>query len=119
MATFKEQHNFESRLDIANKIKMQYPQRVPVIVEKAPNSRAPEIEKKKFLAPRDITVAKFLTEIKRHIKLSHQESLYIFVSNNVIPQGSASMHQLYEQHKDPDGFLYITYSSENTFGCDL
>ena len=29
---------------------------------------------------------------------------------------SASMGQVYEEHKDDDGFLYIAYSGENTFG---
>jgi GABA(A) receptor-associated protein len=26
------------------------------------------------------------------------------------------MSSVYEDHKDEDGFLYITYSGENTFG---
>lgn len=26
------------------------------------------------------------------------------------------MSALYEEHKDEDGFLYMTYSGENTFG---
>lgn len=26
------------------------------------------------------------------------------------------MGQVYEEHKDEDGFLYIAYSGENTFG---
>lgn len=26
------------------------------------------------------------------------------------------MSDIYEDHKDEDGFLYITYSGENTFG---
>jgi len=29
---------------------------------------------------------------------------------------SWTMGELYEQHKDEDGFLYIAYSGENTFG---
>ncbi|KAI5447209.1 Autophagy- protein 8C-like, variant 2 [Lathyrus oleraceus] len=31
-------------------------------------------------------------------------------------QFSALMSALYEEHKDEDGFLYMTYSGENTFG---
>lgn len=27
------------------------------------------------------------------------------------------MSSIYEDHKDEDGFLYITYSGENTFGA--
>ena len=26
------------------------------------------------------------------------------------------MSAIYEEHKDEDGFLYMTYSGENTFG---
>jgi len=26
------------------------------------------------------------------------------------------MSDIYDDHKDEDGFLYITYSGENTFG---
>lgn len=29
------------------------------------------------------------------------------------------MATVYEDHKDEDGFLYITYSGENTFGAHL
>ena len=30
---------------------------------------------------------------------------------------AALMSDIYEDHKDEDGFLYITYSGEITFGC--
>ena len=29
---------------------------------------------------------------------------------------AALMSDIYQDHKDEDGFLYITYSGENTFG---
>lgn len=77
----------------------------------------PDIDKKKFLAPADITVAKFVSEIRKHIKLGRQESLFVFVEGNVMPQPNATMSQVYAQHKDEDGFLYIVFSSENAFGC--
>ncbi|RUP42988.1 microtubule-associated protein [Jimgerdemannia flammicorona] len=31
----------------------------------------------------------------------------------------ALMNAIYDEHKDDDGFLYITYSGENTFGEDF
>jgi len=40
---------------------------------------------------------------------------FLFVED-VLPPSSALMSQIYEKHKDSDGFLYITYSGENTFG---
>lgn len=34
-----------------------------------------------------------------------------------LPRAAAAlMSSVYEDHKDEDGFLYITYSGENTFG---
>ncbi len=34
-------------------------------------------------------------------------------------RAAALMSSIYEDHKDEDGFLYITYSGENTFGALL
>ena len=36
--------------------------------------------------------------------------------NGLLPPTSALMSDLYESHKGEDNFLYIVYSSENTFG---
>jgi len=40
---------------------------------------------------------------------------FIFV-NNTLPASAAVMSQIYKEHKDEDGFLYMTYSGESTFG---
>lgn len=38
------------------------------------------------------------------------------VPQHSTPCAAAMMATVYEDHKDEDGFLYITYSGENTFG---
>lgn len=43
--------NPEKRKEVAEKIRSKYPDRIPVIVEKAPKSDAPDIDKKKYLVP--------------------------------------------------------------------
>ena len=53
--------------------------------------------------------------IRRRIKLSPEESIYLFV-NNKIPTTSSLLSHIYEFNKSPDGFLYIIYSGESTFG---
>jgi len=85
-------------------------------VERAPKSDVPDIERKKFLAPADISVQKFIAEIRKHIKISPEKAIFIFVGNNIMPQPAAVMNNLYDQFKDEDGFLYVLYSGENTFG---
>ena len=43
------------------------------------------------------------------------ERLFIFI-NETMPPISENMSLVYNKHEDEDGFLYITYSGENTFG---
>ena len=88
-----------------------------MIVEKAEKSDIADIDKKKYLVPADLTVGQFVYVIRKRIKLSPEKAIFIFV-NNVLPPTAALMSAVYEEHKDDDGFLYITYSGENTFGSN-
>jgi len=112
---FRAEHSFEKRVEVAEKIRSKYPDRIPVIVEKAPRSTAPEIDKKKFLVPADLTVSKLAFEIRRHLRLAPEHGMFLFI-NDTLPPNAALLQQIYEKYKDPDGFLYVTYASENTFG---
>jgi len=114
--SFKLTCPFEKRRQLSTKILATYPDRVPVIVERAPKTTVPLIDRKKFLAPGDITVAKFISEIRKHIELSSDKSIFIFVGNNQMPPSASVMSQIYEKYADEDGFLYVMYSGENTFG---
>lgn len=113
--TFKQEHTLDKRKAEAARIKEKYPDRIPVIVEKAEKSDIPDIDKKKYLVPSDLTVGQFVYVIRKRIKLSPEKAIFIFVKN-VLPPTAALMSSIYEDHKDEDGFLYITYSGENTFG---
>lgn len=73
------------------------------------------IDKKKYLVPSDLTVGQFVYVIRKRIKLSPEKAIFIFV-DEVLPPTAALMSSIYEEHKDEDGFLYISYSGENTFG---
>jgi GABA(A) receptor-associated protein len=105
----------EQRKSEAEKIRQKYPDRIPVVVERVPNSQIPEIDKRKFLVPNDISVAQFMWIIRKRIQLPSEKAIFLFV-NKTIPQSSATMGQIYSNFKDEDGFLYISYSGENTFG---
>ena len=69
----------------------------------------------RYLVPADLTVGQFVYVIRRRIKLSPEKAIFVFV-NNVLPPTAALMSSIYEEHKEDDGFLYIAYSGENTFG---
>ncbi|XP_062091579.1 autophagy-related protein 8f [Humulus lupulus] len=114
-SVFKQEHNFEKRRAEAARIREKYPDRIPVIVEKAEKSEIPNIDKKKYLVPADLTVGQFVYVIRKRIKLSAEKAIFIFV-DNVLPPTGGLMSTIYEEKKDDDGFLYVTYSGENTFG---
>ncbi|XP_006903411.1 PREDICTED: uncharacterized protein LOC102849623 [Elephantulus edwardii] len=108
---YKEEHPFEKRRSEGEKIRKKYPDRVPVIVEKAPKPRIGDVDKKKYLVPSDLTVGQFYFLIRKRIHLRAEDALFFFV-NNVIPPTSATMGQLYQEHHEEDFFLYIAYSDE-------
>jgi len=60
-------------------------------------------------------VGQFVYVIRKRIKLTPEKAIFIFVKNTIPPTG-AVMSQIYKEHKDEDGFLYVTYSGESTFG---
>ncbi|XP_057996607.1 autophagy-related protein 8C-like [Hevea brasiliensis] len=105
----------ERRQAEAARIREKYPDRIPVIVEKAGRSDVPDIDKKKYLVPADLTVGQFVYVIRKRIKLSAEKAIFVFVKNT-LPPTVALMSAIYEENKDEDGFLYMSYSGENTFG---
>lgn len=75
----------------------------------------PDMEKKKFLVPEDLTVGQFVYIIGKRLHLSPGQALFIFVGNTLPPITTLMAH-IYKDHKDEDGFLYVHYSGEKTFG---
>ena len=49
------------------------------------------------------------------MKVPPEKSVFIFVKET-IPQSGVLIEQLYNKYKDEDGFLYVSYSGESTFG---
>lgn len=115
--SFKSQHPLEKRKAEADRIRLKYPDRIPVISEKAEKSDIPDIDKKKYLVPADLTMGQFVYVIRKRIKLPADQAIFIFV-NNTLPPAAALMSQVYKEHASDDGFLYITYSGESTFGAE-
>lgn len=94
---------------------IKYPDRVPVLVEKSEKSDVPDIDKHKYLVPMDLTLGQFVYIIRKRIELDSQKAIFVFV-NNTIPPTSALMGTIYNEHKDDDLYLRVTYTGENTFG---
>lgn len=113
---YKTIHSFNKRKEDASRIISKYPDRIPIIVQKSKHGGTiPMIDKKKYLAPSDLTMGQFIFVIRKRMRLPPENALFMFV-NNIIPPTASTLSSIYENQKDDDGFLYFTYSGENTFG---
>ena len=119
MAPFKTTHSLETRRKESSRIIQKYPERIPVIVERSTSAEKTmnEIDRKKYLVPASLTWGEFLAIVRKRLKLEPSQSIFMFVSDEVLVSTGTLVGQVYEQHKDPDdGFLYAQYASESTFG---
>ena len=115
-SSFKAEHDLEKRRQESASVRQRYPDRVPIIVERAAGSKVAEIDKKKFLVPQDLTVGQFCYVVRRRIKLEPEQALYLMTESGTMPATGSLVSQLFSEHTDEDGFLYLVYAGENTFG---
>ncbi|KAF5742163.1 autophagy-related protein 8C-like [Tripterygium wilfordii] len=92
-SSFKLEHPLERRQAEAARIREKYPDRIPVIVEKADKSDVPDIDKKKYLVPADLTVGQFVYVVRKRIKLSAQKAIFVFVKNTLPPTDKRAFNE--------------------------
>ena len=112
---FKMTHSFKDRKDEYLRIKSKYPNKIPIICEKQQNSTLPNNDKQKYLVDPDLTLGHFICVIRKRIKLDANQAIYMFLKGT-IPSSNDTIQSLYHKFFDDDGFLYLTYTNENTFG---
>ena len=115
MDIYKRENSEEKRISECNRIINKHPDRVPIIVCKNKNCELPDIDKQKYLVPKDMNLGQFIYVIRKRIKLESSEALFILINNKLQPSNKP-ICEIYNYEKDKDGFLYVIYSSENTFG---
>lgn len=115
ISNFKNKYSYDDRVSEVVRVKEKYPDRIPIVVERLNNSKAPLIDKNKYLVPQDLTVGQFMFVIRKRMKLPAEFGLYLYISGT-LPSSSTLLINLYDYYRDNDGFLYVYYSSENTFG---
>ena len=114
---YKTDHNLEERKQEANRILNEYSNRIPIICERAPNSKLPSINKSKYLVPGDMTISQFQFIIRKQLDLNENYALYLLTNKGVSLVGNITIRQIYINYKDKqDDFLYLYYESELTWG---
>ena len=113
----KENSDAEQRRRDCDKIRNQFQDKIPIICEKDPKSNLKDIDKTKYLVPSDLTVAQFNFMIRKRIEIAQEASFFLLVNGKYSITGDTNLAEIYDKYKDPeDGFLYIAYASELTWG---
>lgn len=113
---FKTKHSFEERCKESERIRTKYSDRIPVIIQREQRSTTvPRIDRNKFLVPDDMCFSQFLFIIRKRIDVKESEAIYLFVKDKLVP-ATAQVKDIYSKHHDEDGFLYVFYAAEATFG---
>ncbi|XP_059378331.1 microtubule-associated proteins 1A/1B light chain 3C-like [Carassius carassius] len=117
MMPFKQRKCLATRKDEVCTIRSKFPNKLPVIVERyLREKKLSLLDKTKFLVPHELTLGQFLSLLRSKIELEASQALYLLISGKNVSCLSASMGEVYSQFRDPDGFLYITYASQDMFG---
>jgi len=134
MIPYKKQFTFEERKGEASRVRKKYPTRIPIIVEylsktnfktyfnnknnniQKLSNRNKFLDKRKYLVPNDITGSQFNYVIRKRIKLEPHNAIFLFVNGKTLLDSQRLLSETYEEYKDKDGFLYIYYDYERTFG---
>ena len=104
-----EDKTLEERILFSTNLKNKYPGRVPIILQTSKK------ESSKYLIPVDLKISEFIYIIRKKIKIDSNKAIFIFIDNMIVPMNQ-SIGENYNSLKNEDGFLYVTYSFENTFG---
>ena len=87
---------------------------VPIIMEQG-DRETPCIDKEKYLVPVDLTMGQLSFVVRKRLKLKSSDALFLLVKKALCP-ATRPVGDIYDAHHDTDGFLYVTYTLENTFG---
>ncbi|XP_072379081.1 microtubule-associated protein 1 light chain 3 beta-like [Diabrotica undecimpunctata] len=98
-------------------IRNRFPTKIPIIVQRFyKETHLPHLDKSKFLVPQEITMSQFQTIIRNRIRLNSHQALYLLVNNRSMMSLTLTLAEVYAEHADSDGFLYVTYASQEVFG---
>ncbi|NXN39267.1 MLP3C protein, partial [Rhinoptilus africanus] len=100
-----------TRMHEVTEIRIKYPNKIPVVVERYQKEKTlPPLNRTKFLVSQDLPLS------QTRLCLASSQTFYLLVNNQGLPNMALTMQELYRDNRDEDGFLYLTYASQEMFG---
>ncbi len=119
----RENANNVKRRAESDRIRIKYPDRLPIILEQAASKDFPLSDnmKRKFLVPGELTVGQFLYTVRKRLDLDASTAVFLSTHKGdraIMHPTARLLAQVDAENRDEDGFLYMVYCGENTFGGD-
>jgi GABA(A) receptor-associated protein len=122
---YDKNFTIEARKGEAERVISKYPERIPIICEKAKgNVTLGDVDKIKYLVPSDMTIGQFLYVIRKKLKLPAEKAIFLCTGSGIMCSTTKKVSEVYDEYKcereinkkEFDGFLKIIYDDENVFG---
>ncbi|KAM6037598.1 microtubule-associated protein 1 light chain 3 gamma-like isoform 1-T1 [Theristicus caerulescens] len=106
-----------TRMHEVTEIRMKYPNKIPVVVERYQKEKTlPPLTRTKFLVSQDLPLSQLAVTLRTRLCLASSQTFYLLVNDKGLPNMAVTMQELYRDNRDEDGFLYLTYASQEMFG---
>ena len=114
---------FEQRRSYVNKLMTKYPDTVPSIICRY-TVDINDTDKKIYILPNKLSVRQLIKKIKDRSKTDEQIAIYLIAETidvnknkcHTLLSATQTMKDIYAKCAAADGFLYIFYNKEQTFG---
>jgi GABA(A) receptor-associated protein len=112
------------RLSYSEKLNKNFKDCIPVVLTKRKDDKIlQDIDKKKYLIPKNLNLTEFMCIIRKKISLTDKQAIFVFIVVNNGPKRTSilvphnrTFEELYNEYHSDDNFLYMVYTTENTFG---
>ncbi len=116
METFHKGNDLEKRIKSSFILKSKYIDKIPIVV--FPYDTKAEkmlLSKNKLLIPKEFNMGQLIFAIRSRFVLKSEQAIILTVNGNLIPP-QRSILEVYNEYQHEDGFLYVHYMLEKTFG---
>ena len=115
---FKHRNPFLTRQQWSKEAVEKYPDKIQVIIEKDLKCVSlDELGNPKFLMPNSFAISEVQMILRRKLNLSKEQAVFLLVRDGKeLVRSNMGLQEVYAKYQDNDGFLYMLYTEETTFG---